>query len=125
MAILGVLSVALEIPDITPGVKFYTDAGLEAEADGHRVRFHCRGQARACLELLGGAPRKRLHHVRLRAERLPALRAAALAGGASEIPPPEGVGVARKPPVFLQAGDVVRCEIDGVGAIENRIAPRR
>jgi 2-keto-4-pentenoate hydratase/2-oxohepta-3-ene-1,7-dioic acid hydratase in catechol pathway len=38
---------------------------------------------------------------------------------------PEGVGVARKPPVFLQAGDVVRCEIDGVGAIENRIAPRR
>jgi 2-keto-4-pentenoate hydratase/2-oxohepta-3-ene-1,7-dioic acid hydratase in catechol pathway len=38
---------------------------------------------------------------------------------------PEGVGVARKPPAFLQAGDVVRCEIDGVGAIENRIAPRR
>jgi 2-keto-4-pentenoate hydratase/2-oxohepta-3-ene-1,7-dioic acid hydratase in catechol pathway len=38
---------------------------------------------------------------------------------------PEGVGVARKPPVFLQAGDVVRCEVDGVGAIENRIAPRR
>ena len=90
MAILGVLSVALEIPDITPGVKFYTDAGLEAEVDGHRVRFHCRGQARACLELLGGAPRKRLHHVRLRAERLPALRSAALAGGATEMPPPEG-----------------------------------
>ena len=90
MAILGVLSVALEVPDITPGVKFYTDAGLEAEVDGHRVRFHCRGQERACLELLGGAPRKRLHHVRLRAERLPALRSAALAGGATEMPPPEG-----------------------------------
>ena len=38
---------------------------------------------------------------------------------------PEGVGVARKPPVFLRAGDVVRCEIEGLGAIENRIAPRR
>ena len=34
---------------------------------------------------------------------------------------PEGVGVARQPPVFLVPGDVVRCEIEGVGAIENRI----
>ncbi len=35
---------------------------------------------------------------------------------------PEGVGVARQPPVFLQSGDVVRCEVDGIGAIENRVA---
>ncbi|MEN9933407.1 MAG: hypothetical protein RIS17_1980, partial [Pseudomonadota bacterium] len=35
---------------------------------------------------------------------------------------PEGVGVGREPPVFLQPGDVVRCEIDGIGAIENRVA---
>ena len=35
---------------------------------------------------------------------------------------PEGVGVGMEPPVFLQPGDVVRCEIDGIGAIENRIA---
>ena len=35
---------------------------------------------------------------------------------------PEGVGVARQPQVFLQSGDVVRCEVDGVGAIENRVA---
>ncbi|MES2492526.1 MAG: fumarylacetoacetate hydrolase family protein [Pseudomonadota bacterium] len=34
---------------------------------------------------------------------------------------PEGVGVARQPPVFLQPGDVVRSEIDRIGAIENRI----
>jgi 2-keto-4-pentenoate hydratase/2-oxohepta-3-ene-1,7-dioic acid hydratase in catechol pathway len=34
---------------------------------------------------------------------------------------PEGVGVAMDPPVFLQPGDIVRCEIDGIGAIENRI----
>jgi 2-keto-4-pentenoate hydratase/2-oxohepta-3-ene-1,7-dioic acid hydratase in catechol pathway len=34
---------------------------------------------------------------------------------------PEGVGVAMDPPVFLREGDVVRCEVDGVGAIENRV----
>ena len=34
---------------------------------------------------------------------------------------PEGVGVAMQPPVFLQPGDVVRCEIDGIGAIQNTV----
>ncbi len=34
---------------------------------------------------------------------------------------PEGVGIARNPPVFLQPGDVVRCEVGGIGAIENRV----
>jgi len=34
---------------------------------------------------------------------------------------PEGVGAAMDPPRFLKAGDVVRCEIDGIGAIENRV----
>ncbi|MBB5684852.1 fumarylacetoacetate hydrolase family protein [Sphingobium boeckii] len=34
---------------------------------------------------------------------------------------PDGVGVAMTPPSFLQPGDVVRCEIDGVGAIENKV----
>jgi 2-keto-4-pentenoate hydratase/2-oxohepta-3-ene-1,7-dioic acid hydratase in catechol pathway len=35
---------------------------------------------------------------------------------------PEGVGVAMQPPRFLSVGDVVRCEIDGLGAIENKVA---
>jgi 2-keto-4-pentenoate hydratase/2-oxohepta-3-ene-1,7-dioic acid hydratase in catechol pathway len=35
---------------------------------------------------------------------------------------PEGVGIGMEPPVFLQPGDVVRCEIDQIGAIENRVA---
>lgn len=35
---------------------------------------------------------------------------------------PEGVGVAMDPPIFLKPGDVVRCEIDNIGAIENRIS---
>ena len=34
---------------------------------------------------------------------------------------PEGVGVAMDPPVFLQPGDVVRCEIEGLGVIENTV----
>ncbi|RDD69821.1 fumarylacetoacetate hydrolase family protein [Paracoccus versutus] len=34
---------------------------------------------------------------------------------------PAGVGVARDPQVFLQPGDVVRVEIDGLGHIENTI----
>jgi len=39
---------------------------------------------------------------------------------------PNGVGVAMNPPSFLQVGDVVRCEIDGVGVIENRVvAPQQ
>lgn len=35
---------------------------------------------------------------------------------------PEGVGVGMEPPMFLRPGDIVRCEIDGIGAIENRVA---
>ncbi|QUT05576.1 fumarylacetoacetate hydrolase family protein [Sphingobium phenoxybenzoativorans] len=34
---------------------------------------------------------------------------------------PSGVGVAMSPQQFLQPGDVVRCEIEGVGTIENRV----
>jgi len=35
---------------------------------------------------------------------------------------PEGVGFARKPPEFLQPGDVVECEVEGVGVIRNKVA---
>ena len=34
---------------------------------------------------------------------------------------PEGVAAAMETPVFLKPGDVVRCEIDGIGAIENTV----
>jgi 2-keto-4-pentenoate hydratase/2-oxohepta-3-ene-1,7-dioic acid hydratase in catechol pathway len=36
---------------------------------------------------------------------------------------PGGVGGAMKPPQFLKAGDVVRCEVDGLGHIENTFQP--
>lgn len=34
---------------------------------------------------------------------------------------PEGVGVGMDPPRFLQPGDIVRCEIEEIGTIENRV----
>ena len=34
---------------------------------------------------------------------------------------PAGVGAFRDPPVFLQPGDVVRCEVEGVGSVENPV----
>ncbi|HYH93841.1 MAG TPA: fumarylacetoacetate hydrolase family protein [Candidatus Saccharimonadales bacterium] len=34
---------------------------------------------------------------------------------------PSGVGVFREPPVFLEPGDRVRCEIEGIGTVENPI----
>jgi 2-keto-4-pentenoate hydratase/2-oxohepta-3-ene-1,7-dioic acid hydratase in catechol pathway len=34
---------------------------------------------------------------------------------------PSGVGVYRDPPVFLEPGDRVRCEIDGIGVVENPV----
>ena len=34
---------------------------------------------------------------------------------------PGGVGIAMKPPRLLVAGDVVRVEVEGIGALENPI----
>jgi 2-keto-4-pentenoate hydratase/2-oxohepta-3-ene-1,7-dioic acid hydratase in catechol pathway len=34
---------------------------------------------------------------------------------------PAGVGIARKPPLWMKAGDVVRVEIEGLGVLENPI----
>ncbi len=35
---------------------------------------------------------------------------------------PPGVGMARKPPVWLKPGDTVEVEIDGLGTLQNRVA---
>ena len=34
---------------------------------------------------------------------------------------PPGVGVFRKPPVFLKPGAVVECEVEGIGSISNKV----
>lgn len=36
---------------------------------------------------------------------------------------PSGVGAAMHPPVFLKTGDVVRCEVESLGHIENKVEP--
>ena len=38
---------------------------------------------------------------------------------------PEGVGFARKPPEYLQDGDVVECEVDAIGVLRNPVRTRR
>jgi 2-keto-4-pentenoate hydratase/2-oxohepta-3-ene-1,7-dioic acid hydratase in catechol pathway len=34
---------------------------------------------------------------------------------------PPGVGVFRKPPVFMKGGDRVAMEVEGLGRLENRV----
>jgi 2,4-didehydro-3-deoxy-L-rhamnonate hydrolase len=34
---------------------------------------------------------------------------------------PAGVGIYREPPLFLEPGDRVRCEVEGIGAVENPV----
>ena len=37
---------------------------------------------------------------------------------------PDGVGFARKPPEFIQPGDVVEAEVEGIGTLRNRFVSR-
>lgn len=94
MAVLGPYGFVLSVPDIAPGVKFYTDAGLEAAVDGNIARFTCAGQKRECITLIGGAPRKTLHHLVLRADRsrFDEVRRAVPANGGQLIDAPAGFG---------------------------------
>jgi catechol 2,3-dioxygenase len=70
MTVSAALSVTLDVPDIRPGVQFYTDAGLGVQISGKVARLRCTGQDRDAIVLRGGAPRKRLHHATLRADDL-------------------------------------------------------
>lgn len=38
---------------------------------------------------------------------------------------PEGVGFVRKPPVFLKEGQMVECEIEGIGTLSNPVVRQR
>ena len=44
-----------------------------------------------------------------------------LAGTIIAMGTPSGVGMAFTPPKFMHPGDTVRCEIDGIGALENTV----
>ena len=90
MAVLGVLSFTLEVPDLETGVKFYSDAGLTAAVDDKVARFRCDGQDRDSIVLLGGFPAKRLHHIALRADRLEEMAERVAACGGKVVSAPEG-----------------------------------
>jgi len=91
MAVLSTLSVTLEVPDLGPGVQFYSDAGLIASVDGKLARFRCAGQDRDSVVLRGGAPRKRLHHIALRANDLDGIAQRALRCGGRVLNATEGL----------------------------------
>jgi 2-keto-4-pentenoate hydratase/2-oxohepta-3-ene-1,7-dioic acid hydratase in catechol pathway len=38
---------------------------------------------------------------------------------------PEGVGMGRKPPVYLKPGDVVEIEIEGIGVLRNPVVEEK
>lgn len=92
MCVLGPLGVVLSVPDLGPGIKFYTDAGLEARVEGDVARFFCAGQRHESITLLGGAQRKRIHHLLLRADpqRFDEARRAIVANGGNLIDAPAG-----------------------------------
>lgn len=103
MAVEGLVSVALEVPDVEPGVAFYTHAGLQVVQAGAHTQLACPGQRNPAIELLGGAPRKRLHHIHLRcpADSWAAISVKAPAFGGRTVSAPEGFA---GPALWLEDG---------------------
>lgn len=90
MAVLGLLSFTLEVPDLDEGVRFYKDAGLEAVTDDGVARLRCSGQERESIVLVGNAPAKRLHHIALRADGLEEIAVRVTASGGAVVDAPDG-----------------------------------
>lgn len=94
MPVLGPLSYTLEVPSLEEGIRFYADAGLDPSSDGEVARFRCTGQNRDSIVLVGGAAKKRLHHVALRADGLDEIAANVPSAGGRIIAPPRGFDTA-------------------------------
>lgn len=90
MPVLGSHSVTLEVPSLEEGIKFYGDAGFLAARDGETATFTCPGQSRPSIVLKGGAPRKRLHHITLRADGLQEMAGKVAGAGGSIVAAPAG-----------------------------------
>src|SRR5260221_2550981 len=88
MPVLEAMSVTLEVPRLDEGIKFYTDAGLNADSTESVSRLQCAGQPRDAIVLLGGAPRKRLHHITLRADHLEEIAGRTPAAGGTVVEGP-------------------------------------
>ena len=91
MPVTALSAIILDVPDVAEGVAFYRDAGLDAVVEGDHAWLRCRGRDRDCLELIGGAPRKRLNHVRMRAEDLDGIAAKVESGGGTLVDAPAGM----------------------------------
>ena len=90
MAVLGALSLTLEVPTLEPGVRFYTDAGLVGDAEDGVAQLRCPDQDRPSIVLIAGYPRKRLHHISLRADDLDGVAAAVPGEGGRIVAAPKG-----------------------------------
>lgn len=93
MAVLGAYSVTLEVPDLVPGIAFYRAAGFVVEEQGDRAIVRCERLGHESIVLLGGYPRKRLHHIALRADpaEFAAVRARVPAHGGTLVDAPDGM----------------------------------
>lgn len=90
MAVLGAVSITLEVPAVAAGVAFYTDAGLVADVEGEIARLRCDGRDQDAIVLLGGYERKRLHHITLRADALDDIAGKVPEFGGHRVAAPDG-----------------------------------
>ena len=90
MPVIGLSALVLEVPEVEEGVAFYTDAGLDARREGDKALLTCKGRDRESIILVGGARKKRLHHIRLRADGLDEIAGKVEAGGGEIVEAPEG-----------------------------------
>lgn len=89
MSVKGLLSVAIDVPEIDVGVAFYRQAGMIVTVEGRLAEVGCVGRRQPSIILRGGADRKRLHHVTLKADQrdFPALREKITKHGGTMIDP--------------------------------------
>lgn len=90
MAVSGVIGIALQVPDLDAGTRFYTDAGLDAVAAPGRVNLICAGSLVASVTLSQSPGPMRLHHVVLRAGELDAIAALVPGHGGRVVAAPTG-----------------------------------
>lgn len=89
MPVRSLQYVAMCVPDLEVGRRFYTDFGLEAEERGDNLILRCQGREQDQLRLLEGSP-KQLHHVCFgtREDELPQLQTALENSGARIVDAP-------------------------------------
>ncbi|SEK00344.1 Glyoxalase/Bleomycin resistance protein/Dioxygenase superfamily protein [Sphingobium sp. AP50] len=92
MAVLSAYSVTLEVPQLDVGIAFYSDAGFVIEEQEERAIVRCPDVSHESIVLLGGADRKRLHHIALRADPMEfdAVRARVCQFGGTVVDAPSG-----------------------------------